>query len=134
VQSLRRTQRAAAASPGDGHADAKHDVSAWVFYGFTAHPKPNQFERIIQALIFTVILQVFVSLLRELLFWFSARGLSLGNWNDEVELGWLVVLAIGFGALLTVCTEHNLLHGLARRLRLTRRRNSSEVYGFARRT
>jgi len=32
-------------------------LSAWIFYGFTAFEKPNQFERVIQALIFTIFVQ-----------------------------------------------------------------------------
>ena len=30
-------------------------VAAWVFYGLTAHPKASPFERVVQALIFTVV-------------------------------------------------------------------------------
>ncbi|WP_425032221.1 hypothetical protein [Pelagibius sp.] len=37
-------------------------LAAWVFYGLTAHQKPSQFERVIQALIFTLIVQAIVSL------------------------------------------------------------------------
>ena len=32
-------------------------LAAWVYYGLTAHPKPSPFERVIQALIFTVIVR-----------------------------------------------------------------------------
>ena len=32
-------------------------VSAAVFYSLTSHPKPNEFGRVIQALIFTIIVQ-----------------------------------------------------------------------------
>ena len=32
-------------------------LSAWIFYALTAHPKPSPFERIVQALIFTVIVR-----------------------------------------------------------------------------
>ena len=32
-------------------------LSAWIFYGLSAHQKPEQFERVIQALIFTAIVQ-----------------------------------------------------------------------------
>ncbi len=28
-------------------------LAAWIFYGLTAHPKPQPFERVVQALIFT---------------------------------------------------------------------------------
>ncbi len=35
-------------------------LAAWVFYGLTSHPKPSQFERVVQALIFTLIIQTLV--------------------------------------------------------------------------
>lgn len=105
-------------------------VAAWVFYGFSAHVKPNQFERIIQALIFTVVLQVLVLLIRQVLFWFGDQGFALGSWNEDVELGWLLVAAILFGLAATACMEHDLLHGLARRTGLTRRSSiASAWYG-----
>ena len=105
-------------------------VAAWVFYGFSAHAKPNQFERIIQALIFTVLLQVFVWLIRQVLFWIGDLGFVLGYWSEEVELGWMLVAAILFGFAATACVEHDLLHGLARRLKLTSRSSiASEWYG-----
>ena len=35
-------------------------VAAWVFYGLTAHPRKDTLERVIQALIFTVIVRACV--------------------------------------------------------------------------
>ena len=47
-------------------------IAAWVFYGLTAHPKLSPFERTVQALIFTGIIQALVLVIRETL-------LLLGN-------------------------------------------------------
>ena len=33
---------------------------AWVLYGLTPHQKPSQFERVVQALIFTLAVRVLV--------------------------------------------------------------------------
>ncbi len=41
-------------------------VTAWVFYSFTSFPKPSQFERVVQALIFTIFIQVFVFITKKL--------------------------------------------------------------------
>lgn len=35
-------------------------VTAWIFYGLTAHPKTSPFERVIQALIFTLFVETIV--------------------------------------------------------------------------
>jgi len=34
-------------------------ISAWIFYGWTAHPKKDAFDRVVQALIFTIIVEMF---------------------------------------------------------------------------
>ena len=41
-------------------------VAAWVFYGFTSFPKPSQFERVVQALIFTIFIQAFVFITKKI--------------------------------------------------------------------
>ncbi len=40
-------------------------LTAWVFYGLTAHRHKDAFERVVQALIFTTIIQGFVVVVRE---------------------------------------------------------------------
>lgn len=37
-------------------------LAAWVFYGLTSHPKPSQFERVVQAVIFTFVIQTLIPL------------------------------------------------------------------------
>ena len=39
-------------------------VTASIFYSFTSHPKPSSFERVIQALVFTVLVYALVELAR----------------------------------------------------------------------
>jgi len=57
---------------------------AWVFYGFTSYPKP-QFERVIQALIFTLIIQATVFVEKAI---FLQVGVyqNFGNWNEHSEV------------------------------------------------
>mgnify|MGYP000737068882 FL=1 len=40
-------------------------LSAWIFYGFTSFKKPSQFERVVQALIFTLLIQPLVILVEK---------------------------------------------------------------------
>ena len=37
-------------------------ISAWIFYSLTSYRKPSQFERVVQALIFTVLIQALLSI------------------------------------------------------------------------
>lgn len=39
-------------------------LSAWIFYGLTAHPKPSQFERTVEALVFTFVVKGITGLIK----------------------------------------------------------------------
>jgi hypothetical protein len=89
-------------------------LSAWVFYGFTSHPKPSQFERVVQALIFTFIVQIVSSLVEELL-----SGWSL--WQESLRPATHLLIAFLVGLVAAYSVNTDKLHAVARRLGLTRR-------------
>lgn len=39
-------------------------LAAWVFYAFTSYRKPSEFERVIQALIFTLLIKTVTTVVR----------------------------------------------------------------------
>jgi hypothetical protein len=86
-----------------------------VFYGLTSHPKPSQFERVIQALIFTFIIQVLVPPFRWLLFELG-EFYAIRSWDEYSEGASSLVIAITFGALLAYLTNTDSVH---KRLRST---------------
>lgn len=90
-------------------------LSAWVFYGFTSFQKPSQFERIIQALIFTLIVQVLVSIIRWLLTYIGGYW-SGDNWTADTELGFSVALAAVLGFLFAFFANNDYFHKFVRRL------------------
>ena len=84
-------------------------VAAWVFYGLTSHPKPSQFERIVQALVFTFVIQTFVAPCR----W----GLEkigeiapLRPWNAIAKSGISLGLALIMGGTLAWLTNTDSAH------------------------
>lgn len=95
-------------------------LAAWVFYGLTSHPKPSQFERVVQALIFTLIVKVVVSLLRALLL-FAAQRFSLLSWTEGTELVTSALVAVLFGVALAYIANTDRLHAFCRRIGLTGR-------------
>ncbi len=102
---------------------------AWVYYGFTPHTKPSQFERVVQALIFTVIVQVLVGGEKILLQWLG-RFLALGNWTEDSRLVASLVTALVLGVAIAAATRHDWIHECARRFGLTGRSGyPSEHYG-----
>lgn len=91
-------------------------VSAAIYHALTSHPKPSAFERVIQALIFTAIVQAIVTPLPS-----SVRV-------TEVTLGagvmwdplWSTGLAVLVALVVVVAVNNDAAHALLRRLRLTR--------------
>lgn len=95
-------------------------LAAWVFYGLTSHPKPTQFERIVQALIFTFIIQVLVFPVAALLFCIG-QTISLSAWDARTENATALVLALLLGSALAYFTNNDLFHSRLRKLGFTTR-------------
>lgn len=95
-------------------------VAAWVFYGLTAHPKASPFERVVQALIFTVVVQALVAVVCWALCGVG-RVASLGPWSKQCGLVWSVVLALAVGLAFAWLANRDCCHALLRKWRLTSR-------------
>ena len=96
-------------------------VAAWVFYGLTSHPKPEKFERIVEALIFTFVVQALVPVLKWTLIWLGELFPIL-PWTREAKLVASLVLALAVGTAATVCANKDIPHKWLRsRGRLTLR-------------
>ena len=74
-------------------------VAAWLFYGLTAHPRLSPFERTVQALIFTGIVQVIVLAFRKVML-LLGNVFSIGVWTDNVffvvSILWAVIVGTCF--------------------------------------
>ncbi len=86
-------------------------LASWIFYGLTSFQKPNQFERVIQALIFTLIIQVAV-LLIEYLF---------GDWGEKSDLFASFCVAVLIGLVFAYLANTDHLHSLARKVALAKK-------------
>lgn len=84
-------------------------VAAWLFYGLTSHPKPPQFERVIQALIFTFVIQAMLPAVKAPLH-YAGRWVSIRPWDHSAELQASLFLAVFFGALLAFFTNKDSFH------------------------
>ena len=95
-------------------------VSAWIFYGLTSYPKPSQFERIIQALIFTIITQGCVIVIR----WLSVKIGKYTNspfeWNDNVSLVVSILMAIIIGLFFARFANNDKIHKCLRVMKFTK--------------
>ncbi len=93
-------------------------VAAWIFYALTAYPRLSPFERIVQALVFTGIVQVLVLAFRELLFLIGTK-FCLGEWTDNVSFSTSIIFAALFGLFFSASANNNWFHPLLQRLRVT---------------
>lgn len=95
-------------------------TAAWLFYGLTSHQKPSQFERVVQALIFTFVIQVFLQPLKWLIFE-ANKTVSFGTWGEPSELFSSFILAIAMGAFVAYFTNNDSFHKWLRQLGFTSR-------------
>lgn len=81
-------------------------IVAWIIYGLTAYLKPDPFERIVQALIYTVMIKAMIIITKALALRIG-NSFSIGPWNDNVELILSIIFAIIFGLFLTWCVNND---------------------------
>lgn len=105
-------------------------LCAWIFHGLTAYPKPAAFERIIQALVFTVIIQALVALTEKSLISLGKLIESPTPWGGNDTLITSAIYAIIIGILLSYLTNNDIIHSKLRAMGITRESSySSEWYG-----
>jgi hypothetical protein len=104
-------------------------VAAWVLYGLTSYQKPSQFERVIQALIFSFLINALLPFEKSIAL-YVGRFISLGYWNGKSEIAALALTGVAFGIVGSYFANNDGLYGIGRRLKLTRRTTyPSEWYG-----
>lgn len=93
---------------------------AWIFFALTTHQKPNQLERVIQALIFTLIVRALVIVEKHALL-AAGTWVNLGAWNEDSELIASVFSAVILGFLVAWLTNTDKVHELLRRFKISQR-------------
>lgn len=95
-------------------------LAAWIFYSLTAFRRPDTFGQIVQALIFTFVIQSLVVGLGALLLVAGERFFSVGMWDRKSETLWSAVIAVLMGFISCHIASSDKLHALLRKLRITR--------------
>lgn len=105
-------------------------LSAWIYYGLTPYSKPSEFERIVQALIFTLIVQALVAAFdHPMLQWFG-QSATAQETIKNFSLVASVLTALAVGALFAAGANNDFFHAIARSLRITKETSySSEWFG-----
>jgi len=104
-------------------------VSAWVFYSLTSFEKPSQFERVIQAFIFTLIIQVAGETLTGVLLWVG-KYWQIGYWSQEKSTALSLLLGISLGLVASYLVNSDIFHKFLRDRKITKQTSyPSEWYG-----
>ncbi len=104
-------------------------LAAWVFYAFTSYRKPSEFERIIQALIFTLLIRAGVTCVRGVLV-VIGRKAAMGVWTTDIELLWSITIAFLLGILFSYLANTDHFHRIVRHFGITRETSfPSEWFG-----
>jgi hypothetical protein len=86
-------------------------ITAWIFYGLTAHRRLSPFERTVQALIFTALVRALVLPLRGFLIAVGKLApFTIGTWTTNVEFVSSVLIAIVLGHFVAFAANANSYH------------------------
>ena|SRR3972149_5244540 len=104
-------------------------VAAWVFYSFTSFPKPSQFERVVQALIFTIFSQALVYVVKQTLFYVGKKW-PYFTWDVNSELVWSIISAILLGIFFSCFANNDKVYEQLRKFGITKETSyPSEWFG-----
>ena len=105
-------------------------VASGIFYLLTAYPRPNEFNQIVQALIFTSVVQTIVRAIILFGYWLGAEPLWMGDW----EVVFALLIAVAFALIWSWLTNYDTLHRFLRWIKVTKETSyPSEWYpAFAR--
>ena len=79
---------------------------SWVFYGLTSHIKPSQFERVVQALIYTMLVHLCIAVTSFCLSWLG-NIFSIGSWTKNTDLFFSLLYAVLIGLSISLINNKN---------------------------
>ena len=93
-------------------------VTAWIFYALTAYSRLSPFERTVQALIYTAIVQAVVLVFRELMFLLGTKC-CFGVWTANASFVTSIIFAVLFGLLFSASANNNWIYPLLQKWHIT---------------
>jgi hypothetical protein len=93
---------------------------AWIYFGVTSHQKPSQFERVVQALIYSLFVHFLVTGERLAALEIGSWK-KLGAWTAESDLFASLVTAIILGTIFSYLINSDRIHGILRKCGISTR-------------
>lgn len=106
-------------------------LAAWIYHAFSPFKPQSQFDRVINALILTFLIQLGIGLIEKLALTLGGFY-SLGEWSDDVELAWTALCSVIIGLTFSYFSHNDAFHDVLRKLKLSSKTSyPSEWYGLA---
>jgi hypothetical protein len=105
-------------------------ITSFLFYSLTSFPKKSEFEAVVIALIYTIIIKALVEMLEVFLIAFGNHLFSVGDWNASSETISSIIIALIIGLVWPLLYNNDVLHKWLRKLKITNQTSyPSEWYG-----
>ena len=97
-------------------------ITSFLFYALTSFPKKSEFEAVVIALIYTVIIKAAVE-------WLGISGI-FDEWNETYKTIWAICIALIIGLVWSLLYNNDIIHKMLRVLKITKQTSyPSEWYG-----
>lgn len=106
-------------------------VAAWVFHGLTPYALPAPFERVVKALIFTMLVQGIVVPVREGALLLGRAVEPIAIWSSDCQLVASLVIAVCLGLAAARYANNDAIHRVLRKWSFTRQTSYSSEWFWA---
>ncbi len=106
-------------------------VAAWIIYGFSSYSKPSYFERLVEALVLSLLVKIVTIPERAAFLWIGRHLGTIGVWDEDSALITATVSGIVIGFIGAYLANTDQLYRLARKLNLTTRNTYPSVWHAA---
>lgn len=104
-------------------------ITSYIIYSLTSFPKKSEFESIILALIYTLLIKAIISII-QIIAIFVGRIIIIGYWNSTSDLILGFIFAVSLGLIISYLLNNDTLHAFLRDKQITKQTSyPSEWYG-----
>jgi hypothetical protein len=104
-------------------------ITSFLFYSLTSFPKKSEFEAVVIALIYTIIINALVEI-AGIVFIVIGNLFTIGEWNQLSKTACSIIIAVCIGLLWSYIYNNDMIHKCLRMLKITKKTSyPSEWYG-----
>jgi hypothetical protein len=104
-------------------------ITSFLFYSLTSFPKKSEFEAVVIALIYTIIINAIVEIV-EMLCIALGNLVVIGEWNQLSKILWSIITALVIGVVWSYLYNNDIIHKTLRKRKITNQTSyPSEWYG-----